>query len=64
MELDLEIANEISQQMREAADNKSDSSTKSSKSKAMIARRQQKQAKAAKARISDDEAFRIATGQV
>ncbi len=64
MELDLEVANEISQQMREAADNKSDSSNLTSKSKGMIARRKQKQAAASKARISDDEAFKIATGQV
>ena len=65
MELDLEIASEISLQIKEASQkNASDSDGISSRTKGMIARRKQARVSAEKARISDDEAYKIATGQI
>lgn len=65
MELDLEIASEISLQIKEASHkNASDSDGISSRTKGMIARRKQARVSAEKARISDDEAYKIATGQI
>lgn len=60
MELDLEVAIEISQQVKSAH---GDKSKPKRSAKQMVATRKQRQKAALNARISEDDAFKMLSGQ-